>query len=111
VKELETRLERNRGNIAMLTYTTVYLHDKAACAMKTWEISDSIRVDEIHEQRNQLPKGSQPMVRKEDFKLIPTELHRHLCPHKEMPPTIETDEVLEAVAAIDAIFPEDYPKD
>jgi hypothetical protein len=28
-----------------------------------------------------------------------------------MPPTIETKEVVEAVAAIDAIFQEDYPED
>jgi hypothetical protein len=35
VKELETRLERNKGNIAMLTRTIVYLHDKAARTMQT----------------------------------------------------------------------------
>jgi hypothetical protein len=52
VKELETRLERNKGNIAILTRTIVSLCDKAARAMQTWEISDSIRVDEIHELRN-----------------------------------------------------------
>jgi hypothetical protein len=28
-----------------------------------------------------------------------------------MPPAIETEEVVEAVAAIDAIFPEDYPEE
>jgi chromosome segregation ATPase len=111
VKELETRLERNKRNIALLTRTAVYLRDKAARALQTWEISDSIRVDEIHELRNQLPEESQPMVRKEDFKLIPTELRLHLCPHEEMPPAIETEEVVEAVAAIDAIFPEGYPED
>jgi hypothetical protein len=94
----------------MLTRTAVYLRDKAARAMQTWEISDLIRVDEIHELRNQLPEESQPMVRKEDFKLIPTELRLHLCPHEEMPPAVETEEVVEAVAAIDAIFPEDYPE-
>jgi hypothetical protein len=110
VKEIETRLERNKGNIAMLTRTAVYLRDMAACAMQTWEISDLIRVDEIHELRNQLPEEGQPMVRKEDFKLIPTKLHLHLCPHEEMPPAVETEEVVEAVAAIDAIFPEDYPE-
>jgi myosin heavy subunit len=110
VKELETRLERNKKNIALLTRTAVYLRDKAARALQTWEISDSIRVDEIHELRNQLPEESQPLVRKEDFKLIPTELRLHLCPHEEMPPAIETEEVVEAVAAIDAIFPEDYPE-
>jgi chromosome segregation ATPase len=33
VKELETRLERNQRNIAMLTCTAVYLHDKAARAL------------------------------------------------------------------------------
>jgi hypothetical protein len=111
VKELETRLERNKRNIAMLTRTIVYLHDKAARALQTWEISDSISVDEIHELRNQLPEESQPMLRKEDFKLIPIELRLHLCPHEEMPPAIETKEVVEAVAAIDAIFPEDYLED
>jgi hypothetical protein len=94
VKELETRLERNKGNIAMLTRTTVYLRDKATRAMKTWEIFDSILIDEIHELRNQLPEESQP-----------------LCPHEEMPPAIKTEEMVEAVAAIDAIFPEDYPED
>jgi hypothetical protein len=52
VKELETRLERNKKNIALLTRTAVYLRDKAARALQTWEISDSIRVDEIHELRN-----------------------------------------------------------
>jgi hypothetical protein len=53
------------------------------------------------------------MVRKEDFKLIPTKLRLHLCPHEEMPPAVETEEVVEAVAAIDAIFPvdpEDYKR-
>jgi hypothetical protein len=111
VKELKTRLERNKENIAMLTRTTVYLRDKAAHTMQTWEISDSIRVDEIHELRSQLLRESQPMVRKEDFKLILTELRLHMCPHKEMPPAVETEEVVEAVTAIDAIFPEDYPED
>jgi hypothetical protein len=111
VKELETKLERNKRNIAMLTRTAVYLRDKATRTMQTWEISDSIRVDEIHELRNHLPEESQPMVRKEDFKLIPTELGLHLCPHEEMPPAIETEEVVEAIAAIDAIFLEDYPED
>jgi hypothetical protein len=51
------------------------------------------------------------MVRKEDFKLIPTELRLHLCPHEEMPPAIETEEVVEAIATIDAISPDDYPED
>jgi hypothetical protein len=111
VKELKTRLERNKRKITMLTRTTVYLRDKAARAMQTWEISDSIRVDEIHKLRNQLPEESHPMVRKEDFKLIPTELRLHLCAHEEMPPAIVTEEVVEAVAAIDTIFPEDYPVD
>jgi hypothetical protein len=109
VKELETRFERNKRNIAMLTRTTVYLRDKAARAMQMWEISNSIHVDEIHEQRNQLPEEGQHMVRKEDFKLIPTKLH--LCPHEEMPPAVKTEEVVEAVAAIDAIFPDDYLED
>jgi hypothetical protein len=104
-------LERNKRNIALLTRTAVYLRDKAAHALQTWEISDSIHIDEIHELRNQLPEESQPMVRKEDFKLIPTELRLHLCPHEEMPPTIETEEVVEAIVAIEAIFPEDYPED
>jgi hypothetical protein len=48
VKELETRLERNKRNIALLTRTAVYLRDMVARALQTWEISDSIRVDEIH---------------------------------------------------------------
>jgi hypothetical protein len=61
--------------------------------------------------RNQLPEESQPAVRKEDFKLIPTELRLHECPHEELPPSIETEEVVEAVAAIDTIFLEDYPED
>jgi chromosome segregation ATPase len=111
VKELETRLERNKRNITLLTRTAVYLRDKAARALQTWEISNSIRVDEIYELRNQLPEESQPLVRKEYFKLIPTELRLHLCPHEEMPPAIETEEVVEAIAAIDAIFPEDYSED
>jgi hypothetical protein len=106
VKELETRLERNKKNIALLTRTAVYLRDKAARALQTWEIFDSIRVDEIHELKDRLPEERQPLVRKEDFKLIPTELRLHLCP-----PAIETEEVVEAVAAIDAIFPEDYPEE
>jgi hypothetical protein len=76
-----------------------------------WEISNSIHVDEIHEQRNQLPEEGQHMVRKEDFKLIPTKLRLHLCPHEEMPPAVKTEEVVEAVAAIDAIFPDDYLED
>jgi hypothetical protein len=49
VKELETSLERNKWNIAKLTHIAVFLHNKAARAMQTWELSDSIRVDEIHE--------------------------------------------------------------
>jgi hypothetical protein len=56
VKELGTRLERNMWNIAKLTHTIVFLRDKAAHTMQTWELSDSIRVDEIHELRNQLPR-------------------------------------------------------
>jgi hypothetical protein len=110
VKELETRLERNKRNITLLTRTAVYLRDKVVRALQTWEISNSIRVDEIYELRNQLPEESQPLVRKEYFKLIPTELRLHLCPHEEMPPAIETEEVVEAIAAIDAIFPEDYKR-
>jgi hypothetical protein len=89
VKELETRLDRNKGNIAMLIRTAVYLRDKAARAMQTWEISNLIRVDEIHKLRNQLHEGSQPMVRKEDFKLIPIEPRLHMCPHEEIPPAVK----------------------
>jgi hypothetical protein len=36
-----------------------------------------ICVNEIHELWNQLPKGSQPAIREEDFKLIPTKLRLH----------------------------------
>lgn len=49
-------------------------------------------------------------MRKEDFKLIPSDLLLHRCPHEKLPPAIETKEVLEAVAAIDRIFPQDYPE-
>lgn len=58
VKELDTRLENNKWNIAKLTRTTVFLCSKAARSMQTWEISYSICVDEIDERWNQLPEGS-----------------------------------------------------
>jgi hypothetical protein len=77
VKELETRLERNKWIIAKLTHTAAFQRNMVARAMPTWEISDLICVNEIHELWNQLPKGSQPAIREEDFKLIPTKLRLH----------------------------------
>lgn len=52
VKALESRLEDNKWNITMLTHTTVYLRNKDACTLQTWEVSNVIRVAEMQELMN-----------------------------------------------------------
>ncbi|RLN08470.1 hypothetical protein C2845_PM11G07350 [Panicum miliaceum] len=94
----------------MLTRTSVFYRNKAAHALQTWELSDSIRVGELHELRDRLPQEDRPTLRKENFKLIPTELRLHECLHEKMPAPVETEEVTEAIDAIDAIFPQGYPQ-
>lgn len=83
------------------------MKDKADRTLKTWREADSIRVDEIHELLDQLLEECQPSVRKEDFSVIPTELH--LLEGLLSP--AETKKVLEAIATIGEIFPEGYPEE
>jgi hypothetical protein len=106
--DLQMRLKVNKWNIASLTCTAVCLQDRT---LKTWMEADSIRVDEILELLNQLPEERQPPDRKENFKLMPTELRPGECPLEDMPPAVETEEVLESHAAIDRLYPVGYPEE
>ncbi|RLN12146.1 hypothetical protein C2845_PM09G14900 [Panicum miliaceum] len=44
-KDLKYHSECNKWNIAMLTHTAVFYRDKAARALQTWELSDTIRTE------------------------------------------------------------------
>jgi acetone carboxylase gamma subunit len=58
----EEKLEKSRADnvakLAWLTRTTVYLRDKAERLRRTWEDTDSLRVDELFELNGELPPKS-----------------------------------------------------
>lgn len=72
---------------------------------------DSLRVDELQELLDQLPEEYQPAIRKEDFSLIPIELCPDECALKDLPPPVETEEVLEAHATINSLYTTNYRED
>lgn len=67
-----------------------------------------MRVDELQELLDQLPEECQHLIWKEAFSLIPTELCPKECALQEMPPLVETEEVLEAHGAIGQLYPMKY---
>ena len=69
---------------------------------------DAMRVIELQDLQSQLPEGSQIEICKEDFLLIPTDLHLHRCPYKSLLPPVETPQVLQGLETIREIFPADY---
>ena len=95
-----------------LTRTAVYLQNKANRIKKTWEDTDSLRVDEILEASSELPPESQRAIRPEDFVPYPSKLRLHRCPFKDMPTPVETEEVRAAYALLEGMFTSEHtPED
>jgi acetone carboxylase gamma subunit len=69
VEKLEKNMAENVANLAWLTRTAVYLRDKAERLRRTWEDTDSLRVDELFELNGELPPESQREIRTETFEL------------------------------------------
>jgi chromosome segregation ATPase len=109
VEKLEKSRADNVANLAWLTRTAVYLRDKAERLRRTWEDTDSLRVDELFELNGELPPESQREIRTETFELHQSRLKIHLCPMARLPTPVETEEVREAHALVSRIFPTDYP--
>jgi len=78
--------------------------------LKTWKLSDAMRVGGLRDLQSQLPEGSQSEIREEDFQPIPTELHLHCYPYESLPPPVDTSKVLKSLKTIREIFPADYPE-
>ena len=70
-----------------------------------------MRVCELQELQDQLPKGSRTKIRKENFEPIPMDLHLHRCSYESLPPAIETPEVLQSLKTVGEIFPLSYPEE
>jgi hypothetical protein len=50
-------------------------------------------------------------VRVEDFKIVPIELHLHMCPFKSLPPTVETKEILASLETLREMYPLSYSEE
>jgi hypothetical protein len=87
----------------------VYLRDKAERLRRTWEDTDSLRVDELFELNGELPPESQCEIRTETFEPHQSCLKLHLCPVARLPTAVETEEVREPHVLVSRIFPLDYP--
>ena len=108
---LKDRLEDNVQNLANLTLVAECYRDQANRTLKTWMESDSLRVDELQELLDCLPEKHQRAIRKEDFRLIPSKLCPEKCALGDLLPPVETEEVLEAHAAISSPYPPFYPEE
>ena len=108
---LKDRLEDNVQNLANLTLVAECYRDLANRTLKTWMESDSLRVDELQELLDRLPEKHQRAIRKEDFTLIPSKLRPEKCALGDLLPPVETEEVLEAHAAISSMYPPFYPEE
>jgi len=108
---LRDRLEDNVQNLANLTLVAECYRDLANRTLKTWMESDSLRVDELQELLDRLPEKHQRAIRKEDFTLIPSKLRPEKCALGDLLPPVETEEVLEAHAAISSLYPPFYPEE
>ena len=73
--------------------------------------SNSLRVDELQELLDRLLEEHQRAIRKEDYSLIPTELRPEEYTPEKMPPAIEIEEVLEAHASLNRLYPPFYPEE
>jgi len=60
---------------------------------------------------DRLPEKHQHAIRKEDFTLIPSKLRPEKCALGDLLPPVETEEVLEAHAAISSLYPPFYPEE
>jgi hypothetical protein len=109
VEKLEKNRAENVTNLAWLTRTAVYLRDKAERLWRTWEDTDSLRVDELTELNGELPAESQREIRAETFELHHSCLKLHMCLMAQLPTPVETQEVREAHTLVSRIFPPDYP--
>ena len=108
---LKDRLEDNVQNLANLTLVAECYHDLANRTLKTWMESDSLRVDELQELLDRLPEKHQRAILKEDFTLIPSKLRPEKCTSGDLLSPVETEEVLEAHAAISSPYPPFYPEE
>ena len=98
-------------NLANLTLAAMCYHDQADRTLKNWMESDSLRVDELQELLDRLTKEHQRTIRQEDYSLIPTELRPEEYTPEKMPPAIEIEEVLEAHASLNRLYPPFYPEE
>ena len=98
-------------NLANLTLAAVCYCDQADRTLKTWMESSSLCVNELQLLLDRLPKEHQCTIRQEDYSLIPTELRPEEYTPEKMPPAIETEEVLEAHASLNRLYPPFYPEE
>ena len=108
---LKDRLEDSVQNLTNLTLVAECYHDLANRTLKTWMESDSLRIDELQELLDRLLEKHQCAIRKEDFTLIPSKLQAEKCALGDLLPPVETEEVLEAHAAIGSLYPPFYPEE
>ena len=94
---LKDRLEDNVQNLANLILVAECYHDLANRTLKTWMESDSLRVDELQELLDRLPKKHH--------------LRPEQCASEDLLPPVEPEEVLEAHAAISSLYPPFYPEE
>jgi hypothetical protein len=69
VEKLEKNKAENITNLTWLMCMAVYLRDKAERLRRTWENTDSLRVDELNELNGELPLESQCEIHTETFEL------------------------------------------
>jgi hypothetical protein len=69
VEKLEKNGLENVANLTRLTHTTIYLRDKDERLRRTWEDTDSLRVDDLMELNGELPFESQHAISTETFEL------------------------------------------
>jgi hypothetical protein len=109
VEKLDKNRAENVANLVWLTCTAVYLRGKAERLRRTWEDTDSLRVDELTELNGEMPFELQREIHTETFELHQSRLKLHLCPMARLSTPIETEEVREAHALVSQIFLPDYP--
>jgi hypothetical protein len=107
------KLEKNRAkivaNFVWLMRIAVYLRDKDERLTRTWEDTDSLRVDELTKLNGELPFESQHAILTETFELHQSRLKLYLCPMARLPTPVGTEEVREAHALVSWIFLSNYP--
>jgi hypothetical protein len=105
-KPAKNRAE-NIANLTWLTCMAVYVRDKPERLRRTWEDTDSLRMDELTELNGELPLELQREIRTETFELHQSRLKLHLYLMARLPTPVVTEEVREAHTLVSQIFPPD----